>query len=102
MTHTSKDVSKDACERRCPRLGGWVTFGYCRSEGEIEGVCPKIFDCWWEQFDVVSYLRNRLPSSVFEAVRNAVPRPKVATILDLIEKAKKIPPVDPGGRQGGN
>lgn len=94
MTDKPSGDTFDGRERRCPRLGGPVTFGYCRSQGEIHGICPKIFDCWWERFDVTAHLGALLPAAVFEAVRNAVPPPKMTTILDLIQKAKASRPID--------
>ena len=51
--------------RRCPRLGGPVTFRYCLT-GESSGPCFKVIDCWWETFDVVRFLQDHLtrrPSS---------------------------------------
>ena len=39
--------------RRCPRLGGEVAFGYCKVCGGEKTPCFKVFDCWWERFDVV-------------------------------------------------
>ena len=83
-------LNKDSLERRCPRLGGTITFGYCRtSGGEEELPCWKIFDCWWEIFDVVSYLKQCLPEDKFDRIADTQPKPKVTSLLEMIEQAKK-------------
>jgi len=74
--------------RRCPRLGGPVGFKYCMS-GEEEHPCAKVVDCWWETFDIVQYLRDNLSEDQFNRVLNARPRPKVASLVELIAQAKK-------------
>lgn len=74
--------------RRCPRLGGPVTFGYCMG-CEQQRPCPKTIDCWWETFDIVRYLQEHLPAEHFEELLQAQPRPKIASLVELIEKAKK-------------
>ena len=76
-------------ERRCPRLGGPVSFSYCESCGEHQLPCFKIFDCWWECFDVAAYLKSKLSEDQFSRLVNSKPKAKVASILDLIEQAKK-------------
>lgn len=74
--------------RRCPRLGGPVTFGYCMG-GEPTGLCMHVVDCWWETFDVVAYLRDHLPADRFDELMRARPKPKIAALVELIEKARK-------------
>ena len=75
-------------ERRCPRLGGPVPFHYCMMSGDGQQPCYKIFDCWWETFDVVRYLQDNLPVDRFNRLMKAQPRPKIASLVELIEKAK--------------
>ncbi|MBI9073795.1 MAG: hypothetical protein JEZ02_00190 [Desulfatibacillum sp.] len=75
--------------RRCPRLGSSVHFPYCLRCGENNGVCFKVFDCWWEVFDVVGYLKDTLPPEEFqrlEAMRESGPKSKVASLLGVVEK----------------
>ena len=74
--------------RHCPRLGGSVTLGYCL-RCEQQRPCPKTIDCWWETFDIVRYLQEHLPAEHFEALLQARPKPKIASLVELIEKAKK-------------
>jgi hypothetical protein len=82
-------MEPETLERRCPRLGGDVAFGYCKHCGERKTPCFKILDCWWERFDVVDYMRSCLPADAFEALqRERKPPDKVASLLDLIQQAK--------------
>jgi len=83
------DTSQDKRCRRCPRLGHEVTFEYCRAQAG-GGVCPRILDCWWETFDVTGLLKASLPREEFESLLVSSPRaPKVVSLVDLIEQAKK-------------
>ncbi len=81
--------SKDSYERRCPRLGGSVSFGYCRASGDNDTACWKIFDCWWERFDVVGHLQTFMPEDKFRIIAEARPKPKMVSLVELIEQAKK-------------
>ena len=83
------EESKDHLERRCPRLGGDISFGYCRTSGDNDSVCWKIFDCWWEYFDVVAHLKKYLPEDQFNRILQARPKPKIVSLVELIEQAKK-------------
>jgi len=51
--------------------------------------CFKVIDCWWETFDIVRYLKDNLPEDQFEQLMVARPRPKIASLVELIEQAKK-------------
>lgn len=85
-----KDI--DNLERRCPRLGTRISFRYCLISGEDDNPCWKIFDCWWERFDVVSYLKANLPAEVFkQLVEKAASQPKnkLTSIVEIAEQAKK-------------
>ena len=75
--------------RRCPRLGNPVPFNYCEVCGDDQQPCFKILDCWWEHFDVVRYLKDHLPEDQFNQLMTARPRPKVTSLIELIEQAKK-------------
>lgn len=82
------DNSKDEYERRCPRLGGLVSFKYCRGCAEAGGPCWKSVDCWWEYFDIVQYLRANLPEGDVEKLLAARPKPKASHLVELIAQAK--------------
>ena len=75
--------------RRCPRLGNSVPFNYCEVCGDDQQPCFKILDCWWEHFDVVQYLKDHLPEDQFNQLMAARPKPKVTSLIELIEQAKK-------------
>jgi hypothetical protein len=79
---------KDDLEIRCPRLGSIIPFRYCLISGEDSMPCFKIMDCWWEIFDVDSYLKQRLPAEVYQSLLAARPKPKVASIVRIAEQAK--------------
>jgi len=83
------EESKDSLERRCPRLGGPVSFGYCRTSGDNDTACWKVFDCWWERFDVVAHLKTCMPEDKFRMTINAKPKPKMLSLVELIEQAQK-------------
>jgi len=76
-------------EIRCPRLGGTVPFRYCMAPAEPTA-CYKILDCWWEVFDVTSYLKAHLPEEDFCRLLEDRNRPnRMESILDLVEKFKR-------------
>ena len=81
---------KDHLKRRCPRLGGPVSFHYCRLNSGENQPCFKILDCWWEAFDVVSHMKSSLPEQQFEELMNERTRPKhkITSLVELIEQAK--------------
>jgi hypothetical protein len=77
----------DTLLQRCPMLGHEVAFSYCRQPGQ-ETPCRKIFDCWWERFDVQTFVADNYS----EEIRNAIiqpPKPKILSLIELIEQARK-------------
>jgi hypothetical protein len=80
---------RDNQEKRCPRLGNPVPFKYCMDTGDNTGPCFKIRDCWWEDFDVQAYLENTLSPEALDKLLKSKPPPKVASLVELIEQAKK-------------
>jgi hypothetical protein len=70
-------------------LGNPVPFEYCEVCDANQHPCFKILDCWWEYFDVVRYLKNRLPEDQFKRLMTTTPKPKVTSLLELIEQARK-------------
>lgn len=76
-------------ERRCPRLGSQVSFEYCRECGEGDLPCFKVIDCWWEIFDVVAFFQNQLSNDEFNRLVQLKPKPKVTSLIEMIEQAKK-------------
>ena len=77
----------DAQRGYCRRLGHDVDFSYCRIAAQ--GVpCFKIFDCWYERFDIKAFMEATYSSEEIKAMR-APPQDKISTLYDLIAKAKK-------------
>ena len=81
-------MEPERLERRCPRLGGDVAFGYCKVCGEGETPCFKVFDCWWERFDVVAHMQACLSPDAFDALSARRPQPKMTSLVDLIRQAQ--------------
>ncbi len=81
-------TSHDKCERRCPRLGSVVHFGYCRTCASERQPCFKVFDCWWEQFDVTAYFKQHLSAEAFDRLAQTKAPDKVSSLLDLIQQAQ--------------
>ena len=75
--------------RRCPRLGNSVPFDYCEVCGDEQQPCFKILYCWWEHFDVVQYLKDSLTEDQFTRLMEARPKPKITSLIELIEQARK-------------
>ena len=88
---------------RCPRLGHELTFGYCRQEAGRKP-CRLILDCWWERFDVRSFLQAHLPEEAMAQVERAGAAPppsKVLSLVDMIQQAKERIAVEkPEAEQG--
>jgi len=79
---------EDSFSIRCPRLGHQINFPYCRHENS--GLpCFKTLDCWFTHFDVHAYLKEKLSKEEFDTSFLAKSKPKVMSLIDLIEKAKK-------------
>ncbi len=92
MTDKENEITYEKLKRRCPRLGSEVSFAYCLTGGADEKPCWKIFDCWWEIFDVTAYLKTRLSPETFEALKaraSAPPENKLTSIIEIAQQAKK-------------
>jgi len=84
----TKNTDIENYERRCPRLGHPVLFDYCFKNGDNHQPCWKIADCWWEYFDVMAYLKANLPEETVNRIINTRPKPKMVSLIELIEQAK--------------
>ncbi|HOP48116.1 MAG TPA: hypothetical protein PK874_10680 [Desulfobacteraceae bacterium] len=85
---TEKTNPDDDYKIRCPRLGHQISFSYCLSENN--GLpCFMTINCWNDHFDAEEFLRKRLSQKDWEKVFNRPPKPKVVSLVELIEKAKK-------------
>lgn len=78
----------DEFKIRCPRLGHQIYFSYCRSENT--GLpCFKTLDCWHEHFQVEKHLKDQLTEKEWERVFSGKVKPKMTSLLELIEQAKE-------------
>jgi hypothetical protein len=73
---------------RCPRLGHQISFAYCRSEN-MGLPCLKTLDCWHDHFLVEEFLKQELTGEEWEQVFGRTPKPKLLSLVELIEQAKK-------------
>jgi hypothetical protein len=80
-------AAHDGRSRRCPMLGHDVPFSYCRAPGR-DLPCRKVFDCWWETFDVEGFIRSHFSEDQVAEVL-APPPDKAATLVELIERARQ-------------
>lgn len=92
MDPSDKPPSDDF-QIRCPRLGHQIFFSYCRQENF--GVpCPRTLDCWYPYFPVAHYLGRELDPEVFAACFTRPAKPKILSLVELLEQAQKM------GRKG--
>ena len=87
MGHTMSIDQHDNRDIYCRMLGHEITFAYCR-QGVSSHPCRRIFDCWFESFDVEKYIQEHFTD---EEIRGflAPPKPKMTTLIELIQQAQK-------------
>lgn len=78
----------DHLEMRCPKLGGQVTFGYCRREGG-KAPCQRTLVCWQPYFPVEAYLKTRMSEADWRCCFMSPAKPRIDSLLECIEEAKK-------------
>jgi hypothetical protein len=89
MVRKGKTIEKyDSQEIRCRLLGHQVPFHYCRSSNQ-NLPCHKIMDCWWGRMDIETYLKENFTPDELNRSVFVEPKPKIASLVELIEKAKK-------------
>lgn len=74
---------------RCPQLGGEVPFHYCRTVNE-DLPCRRIMVCWEFRIDILKFLSERYSIDQIQRALAPPTKTRLDTILELIEKAKKI------------
>lgn len=92
MNETNETLSSDPpgndVQIRCPRLGHEIYFKYCRHENY--GLpCFKTLDCWFNQFDVHTHLKENMTKEDFEKVFLNIAKPKIHALFDLIQKSRE-------------
>jgi len=73
---------------RCPRIGGYVTFKLCRSENNFFP-CRWVVGCWLGQMDINEFLDENFSKEDLDRIF-VPPKPKMESLVEMIEKAKKI------------
>jgi hypothetical protein len=79
----------DALILRCPQLGGEVPFKYCRTLNE-DLPCRRIVVCWEFRLEIAKFLSEHYSIDQIEHALAPPIKSRVETILELVEKAKKI------------
>ena len=72
---------------RCPRVGGEVTFRFCRFENNMLP-CRFIAGCWQGQMDIEALLREHYSEEELDRIF-APPQPKMERLVGLMEKVQK-------------
>jgi len=81
------DEHYDNEEIYCRKLGHHLRFKYCRTESG-ERPCRKIADCWFDKIPIGEFLRENYGEKELASIL-AAPRAKAATLVELIERARK-------------
>jgi hypothetical protein len=81
------DTQHDERTRHCPKLGHQIAFSYCRIPG-METPCSKIYDCWWEAFDITAFMDKNYSEETRKKV-TAPPPPKAMSLLDIMKQAQE-------------
>ena len=84
---TKVDEQYDNEEIYCRKLGHHLRFKYCRTENG-ENPCRKIADCWFDKIPIGEFLRKNYSEEELGSIL-APSRDKAATLVELIERARK-------------
>ncbi len=77
----------DDKKKYCRMLGHEIGFSYCR-QGASGQACRKIFDCWFESFDIERFMKEHFSAEELKAVL-AGPKPKMTSLVELLQQAQK-------------
>jgi hypothetical protein len=77
----------DERQMRCPRVGGEVTFRFCRSENNMLP-CRFVVGCWQGLVDIEAFLNEHFSEEELNRIFSP-PKPKMESLVDLMEKGKK-------------
>jgi hypothetical protein len=72
---------------RCPRVGGYINFRFCRSENNLLP-CRWIVGCWQMQMDINKFLDEHFSKEEMDKIF-VPPKPKIESLVELIDQAKK-------------
>jgi hypothetical protein len=79
----------DALITYCPQLGGEIPFRYCRRVNE-DLPCRKIMVCWEFRIEISKFLGEYYSIGQIQCALAPPTKTRIDTILELIEKAKKL------------
>jgi hypothetical protein len=77
----------DPLTLRCPRVGGTVTFEYCRKAGAP--FCRSIIACWAVRLDIGQYLADHYTAEEIQASLRSPIQTKVQRIVGIAGDAKR-------------
>ncbi len=69
-------------------MGGEVNFRFCRFENNMLP-CGWIVGCWQTRMDINAFLADHYSKEELDRMF-VPPRPKIESLVDLIEKASKL------------
>ena len=72
---------------RCPRIGGEVNFLFCRTENNMLP-CRWMAGCWQGHMEILTFLEDHYTKEELEQIF-VPPKPKIESLVSLVEKAKK-------------
>ncbi|MBN2284298.1 MAG: hypothetical protein JXO48_10445 [Deltaproteobacteria bacterium] len=73
---------------RCLKLGGEVTFAYCRREqGGLP--CSRIIGCWRGMLPVEDYLKSALSPEEMARCFGQLPKDRITTMFEIVDAVKK-------------
>ena len=92
MTDANQGKTGGVLAQHCPKLGHPVRFSYCMQAAmDASGAgkpCNKIMDCWWETFDIQSFLKDTLSEADYAALLHKDPgNRRAASLFDALERA---------------
>jgi hypothetical protein len=73
---------------RCPRVGGEVNFRFCRFENNMLP-CRWIVGCWEMRVDMNKFMTDHYSKEEMDLIFTP-PKPKIESLLNLVEDAKKV------------
>ena len=79
----------DALIIYCPQLGGEIPFRYCRIVNE-DLPCRRIIVCWEFRIEISKFLGEHYSMDQIQLALAPSTKTRMETILELIEKAKKV------------
>jgi len=79
----------DALVIYCPQLGGEVPFKYCRTMNE-DLPCRRMMVCWEFRMEISKFLAEHYSIDQIQRALALPTKTRLDTILELIEKAKRI------------